>query len=113
MAALPSITPSYGTASQVRYAYKEAKFGDGYTVRAGDGINVRRESWSVTWEDRGDADLDTLVAFFDTLAGVTPFEWTAPRESTEKRWRCADFTRTPTGHQVGTLTAVFERYYGA
>jgi len=64
-----------------------AQFGDGYSQRAADGINTKEEAWSVVWENITEAQLTTLRSTFDSVEGYDYLTWTAPGDSTEKKWR--------------------------
>lgn len=55
-----------------------ADFGDGYTQIAGDGINTRKERWSVTVTGCLDGDIRLAKAFLDRHAGHKIFEWDTP-----------------------------------
>lgn len=57
---------------------RTAKFGDGYEQRIVDGINNLEESYSLSFKTRLKADIDDIVAFLDTKAGVTKFTLTLP-----------------------------------
>ena len=41
--------PQGGAEPQVSHRALKAQFGDGYTQRAGDGINTRKEVWPLTF----------------------------------------------------------------
>ena len=55
-----------------------ATFGDGYEQRLADGINSITEIYSVSFATRPKADIDDIVAFFDSKQGVTAFDFTIP-----------------------------------
>ncbi len=57
---------------------RTAKFGDGYEQRIVDGINNLEESYTLNFATRPKADIDDIVAFLDTNAGVTKFILTLP-----------------------------------
>tara|TARA_A100000164_G_C21870369_1_gene754804 strand:- start:427 stop:1023 length:597 start_codon:yes stop_codon:yes gene_type:complete len=54
------------------------KFGDGYEQRIVDGINNIAESYMLTFTNRAKAEADDIIAFFDTNAGVTAFDFIVP-----------------------------------
>jgi phage-related protein len=56
------------------------QFGDGYTQRLRDGINVLNESWDLSFKNRSIVDIRLMKAFLETKAGVTSFTWTPPGE---------------------------------
>ena len=51
-------------------------FGDGYTQRIADGINNLQQTMNVSFSTRPKAEIDDLVAFFESLGGVNKFEMT-------------------------------------
>lgn len=106
---IPAHTASGG--QSVEFKLLEANFGDGYENVSEEGLNSKREQWDLTWQDEDNADVATITTFLDTHAGATPFKWTAPRETTEKLWRCKGYKLKP-GAYSGTLTATFVRWYG-
>jgi len=57
---------------------RSAKFGDGYEQRRVDGINNIKETYNVTFNNRTVSEADDIIAFFDTKAGVTSFDFTLP-----------------------------------
>jgi phage-related protein len=71
---LPSYTP------QAQYAPRvlDAKFGDGYRQRAGDGINSSPETWNLRFAARDAADAQAMLDFLGARAGVQSFQWIAP-----------------------------------
>ncbi len=51
-------------------------FGDGYEQRIANGINTLDQTMNVSFSTRPKAEIDDLVAFFESLGGVTKFEMT-------------------------------------
>ena len=49
-------------------------FGDGYSQRIADGINNLQQTMTVSFSTRPKAEIDDLVAFFESLGGVDKFE---------------------------------------
>lgn len=82
----PPVQPSYSAVRETMYRIKQSNFGDGYTQRAGDGINVVQRKFTMDFENMLPADYDTLQAFFDGLYGVLPFYYTLPLEVTQYAW---------------------------
>lgn len=54
------------------------EFGDGYEQRIARGINNLAEEFSIAFTNRPVADIDDIIAFFDSKAGVTAFDFTIP-----------------------------------
>jgi len=51
-------------------------FGDGYEQRIADGINNLAQTMNITFSNRPKAEIDDLVAFFESLGGVSKFQMT-------------------------------------
>ena len=56
----------------------KAQFGDGYEMRLADGINNTPRTWSLTFNNRTNTDIDKLYTFFQTLASVDACMLTVP-----------------------------------
>lgn len=71
---LPDKTLSRQAAPRVRVA----QFGEGYQQRAIDGINNIVDTYSIMFANREKIEADDILAFFDTKAAVTAFDFTIP-----------------------------------
>ena len=63
-----------------------AQFGDGYMLRASDGINDKKEGWNITYDNLSSAERDTIWVFLDLVKMSAVIEWTAPGDLVEKNW---------------------------
>ena len=54
------------------------KFGDGYEQRLAEGINNIVDNFTLSFINRVKAEADDIIAFFETKAGVTAFDFTYP-----------------------------------
>ena len=93
-------------------------FGDGYEQRLADGINNLEQSISVSFSTRPKAEIDDLVAFFESLGGVTKFRFdledSNAGSSTETiKCTCAQWNQTWAYDNFYSLTATFKRVYEA
>lgn len=83
------------------------QYGDGYSQRAGDGINTTPDTWDV--EFRGSSTtIGGYVTTLESKAGHTYFTWSYA--STQK-WVCKQWTYSHLGHDVYSLTATFEEVF--
>ena len=71
---IPDKTLARNQAPRVR----KQQFGDGYEQRLSEGINNVVESFQVSFVNKPKLDADDLVAFLETQAGVTAFDFTYP-----------------------------------
>lgn len=94
-----------------------ASFGDGYELRAADGINNINETFSVTFNNREDTEIDDIVALFEYYKGVTAFNYTYPDTNnggeTTIKVVCDDFTQTYVRDGYGAVTASFRKVFEA
>ena len=93
-------------------------FGDGYEQRIQNGINNLNQEISVSFKTRPKAEIDDLVAFFESLAGVTKFRFdladSNAGSSTETiKVVCQDWTQKWEYDDYYTLDASFRRVYEA
>ena len=87
---------------------RTAKFGDGYEQRIVDGINNLEESYSLSFKTRLKADIDDIVAFLDTKAGVTKFTLTLPDTNNTTRTGERDVKVVSTNYSV---TYDYDNFY--
>lgn len=106
-------TPS--VSSQVRTAPRslKARFGDGYSQRAADGINANPTKWNVVFSDESDTDADAIIAFFDARNGHESFTWTPPGGSAGQYTIVDHARRYVRGLDRNTITAQFEQEFEA
>ena len=93
-----------------------ANFGDGYEQRLADGINILDQSMSISFSTRPKAEIDDLVAFFESLKGVDRFKFSLEDSnegsSTETIFCiCPSWNQTWAFENFYTLTATFRRVY--
>ena len=89
----------------------QAPFGDGYTQRAGDGINTIIQRWTVEWNCLDSTSSDELIDFFEARGGYESFLWTPPGDSREKKFVCKQWTETHPGNSKKGLTASLEQVF--
>lgn len=96
---------------KVEFKLLSATFGDGYEQISQEGLNSKKEEWSLTWSNEDGTDTTTIKTFLDARGGSEPFYWTAPND-TAKLWRCEGYSSKPTSPMTETVSAVFKRWYG-
>ncbi|MGE0256805.1 MAG: phage tail protein [Alphaproteobacteria bacterium] len=102
--------PSYTTARTTRARVLRAGFGDGYSQRAGDGLNCVISSWSVVWNALAPEEADYIDGFLTARGGHESFSWTAPGEDEARLWTCEAWSRAPqrAGGSRASMTATLE-----
>lgn len=108
----PPIAPAPGSSRPMKPRTNIAPFGDGYEQRSDDGLNTLREGWTLQWPILTVAQADDIETFFKARGSKEAFWWTAPRDSTAKKWRIVDWNRTPgngdTDSIAATITQAFD-----
>lgn len=97
--------------SQVSYRVNESRFGDGYAHIAPAGLNNKQEKLSLSFVGLSNSDKDILCNFFDSLQGVTSFQFTKPGESTAYNYKCKGYSQKSIGGLKWTVDCTIERYY--
>jgi phage-related protein len=87
------------------------KFGDGYSQRVSHGINTNPQIWELSFANREESEANAIDSFFDSMAGVTPFDWTPPGQSTSKKFVCQTWTKVPGNGNMYSITATFEQVF--
>ena len=90
-------------------------FGDGYTQRITDGINNLQQTMQVSFSTRPKAEIDDLVAFFESLGGVNKFEMTIDDSNGDETIKvlCQQWSQTWAFDNFYSLSATFVRCYEA
>ena len=112
MALLPStVDPSLATNRKTDARVLEAGFGDGYSQRAGDGINTVMDTWNVSWNCLNATDYNELNDFFEDNQGYISFEWTPVGETVEKKFICRQWSTNHIGNSKYVLSATFNEVW--
>jgi phage-related protein len=106
----PPVAPGYASQRQIQARVLRADFGDGYSLRAGDGLNSVKRVWSLTWPVLRIAEADVIEAFLTARGGVQPFWWTAPDEG-PRQFICPGWSRQKSAAGIDGLTATFEEVF--
>ena len=90
-------------------------FGDGYEQRIADGINNLTQSMNVSFATRPKAEIDDLVAFFESLGGVSKFRMTIDDTNGAETIKvvCRQWNQTWNYDDFYSLSATFDRVYEA
>jgi phage-related protein len=110
--ALP-LSTNISQASQATTNFKviEIAYGNGYSQRAGDGYNSVQAEWTVNWENISASELGTLTAAFDGFKGTDYFTWTAPGDSSSKKWIVTTYTRSALAGSVFTVSCSLKQVF--
>lgn len=93
---MPLTTRIRQAASRTRkQRIQQARFGDGYSQEAPNGINSQYDEWSnVGWDNLNTTEAATVIAVLEAVGLVDYITWTPPLETTQKRFKVVD------GYQV-------------
>lgn len=114
------VTPDKNMSRKVTPSVRTISFGDGYEQRIKEGINSLKEEYSVTFSNRGRAEIDAIVETFNIRAGVTKFDFTIPSTSQDANGNaaentikvvCTTWSQTYQQDNFFTCTATFKRVY--
>jgi phage-related protein len=75
---------------QVNFNVLKAKFGNGYGQYAANGLNAKKEKWSITWVNLTETEKDTIETALELNGGWGIFTWTPPNYLVEKKFRNED-----------------------
>lgn len=110
------VVPDKNLGSSKRPRVLKAAFGDGYEQRLVDGINNIEETFSVSFVNRPKAEIDDIIAFFNSKKGVLSFDFVLPDSNNAGLERtikvvCEDYNLTYTNHISYGCSASFRRVY--
>ncbi|RRU23571.1 phage tail protein [Stenotrophomonas sp. 278] len=91
------------------FSVREAKFGDGYSQAASEGINNEEQQWPISIVGRA-AKVQPALEFIRAHQGARSFLWTPPLGA-QGLYRCKTYNLIPHGNGVFTLNATFEQTF--
>lgn len=101
--------PVYGASRTIAPRVRTVNFGDGYEQRVGDGINLLKHSWSLTFRGQP-STIDAIDAFLTARAGIESFTW-SPKGANPAQYICKSWVAVEDSFNVKSLTATFERVF--
>ena len=107
----PPIAPTYGTTSNKEPRILRAEFGDGYSQRAGDGLNTDPIKVTLNFDALTVEQADQVFNFLSARAGWDSFYYTLPRESSPRIFICPKFSRQYVLPNTDAITAEFEEVF--
>ena len=111
MPTFPSIEPSYGFTKTQTPNVETIQLGDGYQQRFTKGLNQNPMMLSLAFNNLTEADADTIEAFFVARRGVENFDFTAPGESSAKKYICKSHRKQIRVPNRATITCEFEEVF--
>ena len=88
---------------------REAKFGDGYSQRAQDGLNADMETLPLSFTGRVKSEIVAIDAFLQNKGAVTSFTFVSPLDGVTKSYICKKWSPRVNSSPVASLTCVFSQ----
>ena len=113
-----TIVPDKGLSNTNQPRIFLSQFGDGYEQRLNYGLNPLQQQFRLSFRTREKAEIDDIVAFFESTNGVTKFDYTfddtneSGNEQTIKVV-CESWAQTWEYDNFYSLQATFRRVYEA
>lgn len=92
----PPRTPTTESGKETKIRILKSDFGDGYSQRAGDGLNATAASATLVWDVLTASEAAEIDDFFRDQGGYTAFYYTLPGESTQKSFTCESWSQSYT-----------------
>ena len=105
-------TPSFTADLEERPNVQRIQFGDGYEQRVAFGINTQPKNWSLQFNNRTDAERDTILTFLRARGAVESFDWTDPNGYAGK-WICSEWQTSQVSCNFNNITATFRQVFEA
>jgi phage-related protein len=113
------ITADRGMGRKIKNRILVAKFGDGYEQRVGDGINLKEDSFSLSFNNRTSTEINKMAAFFDKKAGESftfsvtdvPDPATGNTVDTDLKVVCDEYSIDYLRENIHSLSTTFRRVY--
>lgn len=109
----PPFNPDYNSVKPTGVRFLDVSFGDGYSQRAGDGLNTKTTNPQLTWSALKLTQIDAIEAFFEARNGYEPFYYTLPDEGSARKFIIdkGNWTRTYLGPNQFRLQATFKEVF--
>lgn len=108
MANLPSIDITIASQVTVSPKFYKTDFGNGYSQRAGMGLNGTLQKWNVEYIGLTSSEKDTLYDFFIERGGYQNFNWTDPVSDDTRKYICTSWNVTSHGNNRFKMNCMFE-----
>lgn len=102
--------PSKSYTKKSKPRVKEISFGDGYSQRVPEDINILAAEWNLTFSNRPIAEANALTLFLEDKKGASAFSWT-PQGQAQVSVICTEWDEKYTSHISRTITAKFKLVY--
>lgn len=90
----------------ITFNIRRVSFGDGYEQRVGNGLNNKKQAWSISFEGSYVEALE-VTDFLDRHGGHVSFQWTKPGHAFASYFVCDGYTEVPHVGAQKTIQATF------
>jgi phage-related protein len=111
--AFPSINISQQSSKMRKNRVLIAQFGGGYGQYAKDGLNSQYDEWSLVLQNLTSTERATVNTFYETVGSDVWFTWTAPGDSSSKKWRIMKdtFRENPVSGNLYTINMTIQQQF--
>jgi phage-related protein len=103
--------PDFGAAGTKKPNVSVIKFGEGYEQRSSFGMNTSPESWSLSFNNRDQAEFILINDFLSARGAVEAFSWTPPDATTARIFVCREWTKTRVKGTFYSISATFDEVF--
>jgi len=100
----PPTQPAVDYESETQFRTLEADFGDGYSQRAGDGLNNVSVEPRIRFASITGTQKDTIMTFMTARKGYEAFYFTLPDEITARKFTCSKPNKKHLGNDLWDVT---------
>lgn len=106
-------TPSYSTSADLTQRRIEVKFGDGYSQRMRDGININPLNFNLVFDGRNDAEATALIHFVEQKGAVDSFVYNPPTifNKTGLKYIAKDLKYSAVAYNINNISFTMERVF--
>lgn len=101
--------PRINAEADTSFRVRKAQFGDGYEQVSGDGLNTKKQQWSLNFTGN-ESYISAITDFLDSHEGTRAFQWKPPLEPLGL-YRCETYKPTGLGAGKFNLEATFLQAY--
>ena len=103
-----NISADFGSTKETSIVVREVQFGDGYKKLFNYGLNNDLKKYNFRYRNNTTLEKNTIINFLEARKGTEPFDFTAPDQSSSKKYICKNWQETFIAANVFTITVAFE-----
>lgn len=108
----PNIAIGQSSSKSTHNDLNTIKFGNGYEQRMPNGLNYRREMWTIEWAGLNQYDKDTIVSFIQAVSNGSTIIWTTPLDASPKKFVLeGDWSISDSGGQIYSIQLQLRQVY--